>query len=127
MKKLISIVLIASLSGTVFLPFVPYLTYFSNYNYIVNHLCENRNNPDVDCNGACYLNKEIEESHNHEHGDKDRKTTHNVERNQILLAVVTTVFSFERINSNSKRRLETNNKFYSSPYLEYPSPPPRTV
>ena len=125
MKKLVSILLLITLSGTVFLPFFPYFNYYSNYDFIVNHLCENRNNPDVECNGACYLKKEIEESHNHEHGDKDHKTTHNIERNQVLMAVVTTAFSFERIKSNSQRRLETNNQFYSSPYLEYPSPPPR--
>jgi len=40
----------------------PVLDYYVNYDYIVEQLCENRDQPILDCNGKCYVAKEIEKS-----------------------------------------------------------------
>jgi hypothetical protein len=41
-------------------PMLPVLDYYINYDYIASQLCENRNKPILDCNGKCYVAKEIE-------------------------------------------------------------------
>lgn len=42
---------------------LPYLWYYSNYEYITQELCENRHNPDLDCNGQCQLTKMVQKQH----------------------------------------------------------------
>lgn len=40
-------------------PFWPVVEYVVNYEYIVTTLCENRDKPEMHCNGKCYLSKEL--------------------------------------------------------------------
>ncbi len=40
-------------------PVLPVLEYYANYDYIAKELCINRDKPYLDCNGKCYLEKEI--------------------------------------------------------------------
>lgn len=44
---------------------MPVLDYAFNYDYIVENLCENRANPELMCNGRCYLSKEIAKHSDH--------------------------------------------------------------
>ena len=37
----------------------PVLDYMANYDYIVNTLCENKDKPEMECNGKCHLSKEL--------------------------------------------------------------------
>ncbi|PHR69274.1 MAG: hypothetical protein COA67_11135 [Lutibacter sp.] len=51
-------------------PIMPLIEYNLNKEYIVSVLCENRNKPELACNGKCYLEKRLKESksqdsHNH--------------------------------------------------------------
>ncbi|HEY8401686.1 MAG TPA: hypothetical protein VIK89_10510 [Cytophagaceae bacterium] len=39
--------------------FQPILNYQANYHYISTVLCENKDKPELACNGVCYLKKEI--------------------------------------------------------------------
>jgi len=39
----------------------PVVDYAINYDYIVNVLCENKDKPEMQCNGKCYLTKELAE------------------------------------------------------------------
>lgn len=43
----------------VFRPLVPLVEYAVNYDYISRVLCINKSNPELHCNGKCYLSKEI--------------------------------------------------------------------
>tara|TARA_R110000868_G_scaffold394322_1_gene665606 strand:- start:447 stop:788 length:342 start_codon:yes stop_codon:yes gene_type:complete len=38
-----------------FKPFWPVVAYVVNYDYIVNVLCENKDKPELQCDGKCYL------------------------------------------------------------------------
>lgn len=38
---------------------MPLVDYAVNYNFITKNLCENRQKPQLLCNGKCYLKKEI--------------------------------------------------------------------
>ncbi|MGO3182408.1 MAG: hypothetical protein ACTIJ9_06195 [Aequorivita sp.] len=40
-------------------PLWPVLDYVANYDYIVTTLCENRDKPELECNGKCHLSKEL--------------------------------------------------------------------
>ncbi len=40
-------------------PLWPVVDYAVNYNYIVNVLCENKDKPEMHCNGKCHLTKEL--------------------------------------------------------------------
>lgn len=51
-------------------PIMPLLEYHVNKEYIANVLCENRERPQLACNGKCYLSKKVienrkETSHSH--------------------------------------------------------------
>jgi len=50
-------------------PIIPIIEYHANYNYIANVLCENRGKPYLECNGKCYLEKQLNKINhdNHEH------------------------------------------------------------
>ncbi|MBK1894379.1 hypothetical protein [Chryseobacterium paridis] len=43
----------------VFRPLIPIMEYVANYNYIVETLCINKDKPELNCNGKCYLSKEL--------------------------------------------------------------------
>ncbi|TLF46239.1 hypothetical protein [Maribacter aurantiacus] len=40
-------------------PLWPVAEYIMNYNYIVNVLCENKERPELKCDGKCYLAKQF--------------------------------------------------------------------
>lgn len=50
-------------------PIIPIIEYHANYDYISTVLCENRDRPYLECNGKCYLEKQLKEVNhdNHEH------------------------------------------------------------
>ena len=41
-------------------PIQPYVEYILNQNYIAEFLCVNKDKPQLQCNGKCFLMKEIE-------------------------------------------------------------------
>lgn len=43
-------------------PVLPVFSYIINYNYIVKELCENKEKPQLHCNGKCHLKKELAKS-----------------------------------------------------------------
>ncbi|SHF58189.1 hypothetical protein SAMN05444483_101668 [Salegentibacter echinorum] len=40
-------------------PLWPVIEYVVNYNYIVEVLCENKDKPEMECDGKCYLSKQL--------------------------------------------------------------------
>lgn len=42
-------------------PLWPLVEYMANYEYIATVLCENRDAPEMNCNGKCYLSKMLAE------------------------------------------------------------------
>lgn len=43
----------------IFKPFLPYLEYALNKSYIIQQLCKNRTQPELNCEGKCYLAQRI--------------------------------------------------------------------
>lgn len=50
-------------------PLIPIIEYHVNYDYIANVLCENKDRPYLECNGKCYLEKQLKKVNhsNHDH------------------------------------------------------------
>ncbi|MGI9526177.1 MAG: hypothetical protein ACR2MS_03590 [Weeksellaceae bacterium] len=54
-------------------PVLPVLEYVVNYDYIVEVLCINRENPELQCNGKCHLGKELAKTLDDPSSSKDNK------------------------------------------------------
>ncbi len=58
-------------------PLWPVAEYIANYDYIVNVLCENKDKPMLNCDGKCYLAKQLakesEENSKNPFGEKQSK------------------------------------------------------
>ena len=62
---------------------MPMIDYVLNYEEIANELCENREKPELLCNGFCYLKEEISKS------EKNQPENHFVKNSvKILDAIV---------------------------------------
>ncbi|MBT2161132.1 hypothetical protein [Zobellia barbeyronii] len=59
-------------------PLWPVAEYVANYDYIKNVLCENKDKPMLNCDGKCYLAKQLakesEENSKNPFGEKSSKT-----------------------------------------------------
>ncbi|MFT0714709.1 hypothetical protein [Flagellimonas lutimaris] len=59
-------------------PLWPIMEYVANYEYISEVLCKNKNKPELQCNGKCYLAQQLEEqqkdSDRNPFGDQRSKT-----------------------------------------------------
>lgn len=53
-------------------PLVPIMEYYANYDYIATVLCENKDRPYLECNGKCYLEKQLNKAN---HNNHDHKST----------------------------------------------------
>lgn len=79
MKQLISLLVLVMLLK----PLWPLAEYALNYDYIVENLCENRDKPILNCNGKCFLAKQLAK----ESGDKE-KNPFSSEHPQLELPII---------------------------------------
>ncbi len=81
-KKAISISLVVAILTMLVRFTLPYLWYYSNYEYIARELCENRHNPDVECDGQCQLAKMIQKQ---QHQNDEQSTPPVVQEQRVHL------------------------------------------
>lgn len=67
---LFSFLFIYSLS--LFRSVMPYIEYNLNKEFIIAELCENKDKPELKCNGTCHLAKQIEKAVDEDFDDKDK-------------------------------------------------------
>lgn len=60
----------------IFRPIFPVVEYMVNYDYIASVLCENTDKPEMQCNGKCYVAKELNKSLEHKGLVQFEKATH---------------------------------------------------
>ncbi len=61
MKRVLAIVITFCYLSGVFAPFYTYVGYFINKDFIAENLCVNKAKPEMDCEGKCYLVKQLAE------------------------------------------------------------------
>lgn len=66
MKKVYSAILLLSFVTGIVQPFMPALEYYFFKERIIEHHCINKDNPDMECDGMCYLSKKIHQSQDHD-------------------------------------------------------------
>ena len=65
-------------------PVLPVLSYFVNYEYIANELCENQDKPEMECNGKCHLKKELAKASSEENSNSKDKKSVNKQEIEVL-------------------------------------------
>lgn len=60
MSRVLSILLIGLYALTLSQAYMPHVNYWMNRDYISSVLCENKDKPELQCNGKCHLKKEIQ-------------------------------------------------------------------
>lgn len=96
-----AIILLVSMVGTTFSTNWALLEYALNKKYIVANLCENKDRPELKCEGKCYLCKKITRQNN-----KDQESSgHRVNfKFQVLSSIQDQSFVFSVWNTNTSRR-----------------------
>lgn len=105
-----------------FRPIWSVVEYIVNYDYIVEKLCENRDKPELQCNGKCYLAKMLSDT-----TDTDKKSPLWSElakfEIQILHLVDAQILSlryFESIKNNYKRHNQFRDNLFALDILQPP-------
>ncbi|MGO3183846.1 MAG: hypothetical protein ACTIJ9_13550 [Aequorivita sp.] len=106
-----------------FKPMLPLLEYAVFYDYIKNELCVNKDKPEMECNGKCYLKKELAKASDSER-DQDKHHIPTFE-NQIVFCEINIFripFSFS--NETVLEPVFTYNKIYSYSFSKLIFRPP---
>lgn len=104
-----------------FKPVIPVVEYVVFYDYIKNELCENKDKPELECNGKCHLVKEMAKASDTPEKGNDKKHI-SVETSVVFCQEIEENFDFKplfylhksKITSNynlSYSHLETNSVF----------------
>jgi hypothetical protein len=88
-------------------PAIPFLEYVVNYDYIVKELCENKEKPQLQCNGKCHLKKELAKSAADEQSPADKKQNSKQEievlfyqETPIFFQKMPVVFTDKKVNAS---------------------------
>ncbi len=68
-----------------------FLGFEANQNYIAKELCENKDKPEMHCNGKCYLMKKLKQAQ-----DKEQKQERQSQKTQIQDALVVKPLVFKQ-------------------------------
>ncbi|AWI27130.1 hypothetical protein HYN49_01005 [Flavobacterium pallidum] len=93
-----------------FKPLFPIVEYFANYNYIATVLCENKDKPQMKCNGKCHLMKEMAKAAD---GDKpaDKKAAAKEAELLFFQEIKTVIFAPAQIIQNPGVCIEYSNLY----------------
>lgn len=95
-------------------PFWPVIDYVMHYDYIVSNLCENKENRELECNGKCYLSKQLAK----EAGDEDKNPFSKSSKTEIPQFVISeTIPSY---NFSEAPIHSSQDNFGYSPDLYFP-------
>jgi hypothetical protein len=67
-----------------------------NESYIVKELCINRNQPQLHCNGKCYLTRKLKQAQ-----EKEQKQENQNQKLQLQEAIVTVPLSFKQFEADA--------------------------
>jgi hypothetical protein len=85
-------------------PVLPILEYYANYDYIVAELCENRDKPFLECNGKCYLAKELKKVNTTSQNHKSNIPSIDLEKYPVAPITYFT-YAINTFNSNSNQHI----------------------
>ena len=90
-------------------PLWPVFEYVVNYDYIVNVLCENRSQPQLNCDGKCYLAKQLSKE-----SEKNQKNPFGENQLREMPQILDVTFD-PNIDRDQLFYTEINRKFWPKP------------
>jgi|AntAceMinimDraft_7_1070363.scaffolds.fasta_scaffold26169_2 hypothetical protein len=103
-------------------PIVPLIEYYANYDYIATVLCENRDKPYLECNGKCYLEKQLNKVNHTDHDHKSTIPQIDLEKYPIA-PIIYYSYDFKKINNHSSKRLFVSKYTLQEVYRSLLKPP----
>ncbi|UMQ40231.1 hypothetical protein MKS83_12565 [Chryseobacterium sp. Y16C] len=95
----------------VFRPLVPLVEYAVNFEYISEVLCINKSNPELHCNGKCYLSKEIAKTN-----DTDSSPLNKTKNSGQKLLDIYVLPEITEITAAEKKIFSNSNFLYKTAY-----------
>jgi len=99
LQKNISILLLLLYLTTILRSWIPITYYIIKYDYVAEVLCINQNKPEMNCNGQCYLSKELEKQ-----SEKLPKEISNLKWFEGLIGIIEIVFLEKKNNLLQKKQ-----------------------
>jgi len=87
-------------------PAVPILNYVFNYDYIVDELCVNRDRPELNCNGRCYLMQALADEASKKKDAQERGAKNNLQLTITYFLEHSTAWEFELLKPKPKSKVE---------------------
>ena len=105
---------------------LPIIEYYANYEYIANVLCENRDKPYLECNGKCYLQKQLKEV-NHDNHDHKSTIPQISLKDYPISPIDEFTYKIGTINTIYLEQYFGNNQISKDCYTSILKPPPKLV
>lgn len=99
-------------------PLAPILDYMINYDYIADELCVNRDKPELNCNGRCYLMQALADEASKKKDAEERGSKNNFQLNITYFFSDTLDFEFVFMTTASKEKTQDRYKPGFSNYLK---------
>ncbi|NPD45125.1 hypothetical protein [Lentimicrobium sp. S6] len=126
-QKILSIFLVMAFMSYQSYHTLVYINYYVNYDYFVNVLCENKDNPEKPaCNGKCHLNKQLDQQKPAQEEHPFSKTVAPIFYPEIIAILLQGENqSFEHINGGSHHCLSPPQ--IAQPFLDNIFHPPKML
>ena len=105
MKRFITILLVLLIGFQTFYPVTIYAFYYGNKNYIAATLCENKNKPQLHCNGKCFIKKQLKKAEQEQQQEKSVLKENALSSVFIVVDSYTHKYSFLEIATNFSSHL----------------------
>lgn len=102
---------------------LPFVEYYANYKYIAQVLCINKDQPYKNCNGKCYLNKQLQKA---QESEKQKKIA---AVHQEKIPMITWDYQLQNLiigNSGSQKFSSFYQFSIKEIIIEPPIPPPKS-
>ena len=99
-------------------PLWPVAEYIMNYDYIVNVLCENKDRPQLNCDGKCYLAKQLAKESEDGGQNPFEQRPSNMEQVHPICFESLVDFDFAALfYLSSRERIDYSKTLFSSPHI----------
>ena len=109
-------------------PYLPYIDYAFNKDYIAENLCENKEKPKLKCEGKCHLKKEVEKIAN-ELGESENESQKSPKykfklKINLIDQVLKVSCALNGTQLVKKHRVSVNERIFTT-FFDVPTPPPK--
>ncbi|MAP55490.1 hypothetical protein [Altibacter sp.] len=108
-------------------PLWPVAEYVMNYDFIVERLCENRGKPEMECNGKCYLSKQLSKEAGDSQNNPFEKSSAKDFLQQWVRFEERAIFQFLNLVSKTKKTIHFRAKPVHSGLFAFALPKPPEV